>query len=90
MCNMSQMVYNTEMRTNVTLDDDIHQFAQMYATAKGITLSAAISELVRRAQSAQPPTPETRRSALTGLATFPRSGRMLTSKMVREAESEPD
>ena len=77
------------MRTNVTLDDDIHQFAQTYATAKGITLSAAISELVRRAQDTQPLVPEVRRSAITGLATFPASGRKLTSKMVREAESDP-
>jgi hypothetical protein len=78
------------MRTNITLDDDIHQFAQTYATAKGITLSAAVSELVRQAQEAGPPTPEIRRSAHTGLATFPASGRTLTSKMVREAESDPD
>jgi len=76
------------MRTNITLDDDVHQFAQTYAAAKGITLSAAISELVRRAQAAAPPAPEIRRSAITGLAAFPSSGRTLTSKMVREAESE--
>ncbi len=82
------MVYNADMRTNITLDDDVHYFAQMYAAAKGITLSAAISELVRRAQDAPPPAPETRRSALTGLATFPGSGRTLTSKMVHEAESD--
>jgi hypothetical protein len=78
------------MRTNITLDDDVHKFAQTYATAKGITLSAAVSELVRQAQDAGPPTPEIRRSALTGLATFPAGGRTLTSKMVREAESDPD
>ena len=84
------MVYNVDMRTNITLDDDIHQFAQIYATAKGITLSAAVSELVRRAKEAQPSPPEIRRSSLTGLATFPDSGRTLTSKMVREAESDPD
>ena len=76
------------MRTNITLDDDVHKFAQTYAAAKGITLSAAISELVRRAQVATPPAPEIRRSAVTGLATFPASGQALTSKMVREAESE--
>lgn len=76
------------MRTNVTLDDDVYKFAQIYATAKGTTLSAAISELVRRAQDTQPPVPEVRRSAITGLATFPSGGRKLTSKMVREAESE--
>jgi len=84
------MVHNVHMRTNITLDDDIHKFAQMYATAKGITLSAAISELVRRAQNSNPPTPEMRRSALTGLATFPSGGQSLTSKMVHEAESDPD
>jgi hypothetical protein len=78
------------MRTNLTLDDDIHRFAQTYAAAKGITLSAAISELVRRAKDVQPPTPEIRRSALTGLATFPASGRTLTSKTVHEAESDFD
>jgi hypothetical protein len=83
-------VYDVIMRTNITLDDDVHQFAQTYAAAKGITLSAAISELVRRAQVAQPPPPEIRRSAITGLAVFPASGRTLTSKMVREAESELD
>ena len=90
MCNAFYLVYNVLMRTNITLDDDIHQFAQIYATAKRITLSAAVSELVRRAKDAQPPTPEIRRSPLTGLATFPGSGRTLTSKMVREAESDPD
>lgn len=76
------------MRTNITLDDDIHKFAQMYATAKGITLSAAISELVRRVRNMPPPTPEIRRSSISGLATFPSSGRTLTSKTVREAESD--
>jgi hypothetical protein len=76
------------MRTNITLDDDIHEFAQMYATAKGITLSAAISELVRRGKSIPPPVPEIGRSAISGLATFPSSGRTLTSKVVREAEND--
>jgi len=78
------------MRTTITLDDDVHQFAQLYATAKGITLSAAVSELVRQAQDAGTPTPEIRRSALTGLATFPSSGQTLTSKMVHEAENDPE
>jgi hypothetical protein len=76
------------VRTNITLDDDIHKFAQTYATAKGITLSAAIVELIRRAKDVQPPAPEIRRSAISGLATFPPSGRTLTSKMVHEAESD--
>ncbi len=49
-------MHNTPMRTTITLDDDVHEFAQYYANAKGITLSAAMNELVRKAETAPPPT----------------------------------
>jgi hypothetical protein len=75
------------MRTNVTLDDDVHQFVSIYATAKGITLGAAISELIRKAEAAPAAKPELRRSA-SGLAMFPPTGKLLTPEMVKEAESE--
>ena len=75
------------MRTNVTLDDDVHQFVSIYATAKGITLGAAISELIRKAEAAPPSQPELHRSA-SGLAMFPPTGKLLTPEMVKEAESE--
>jgi hypothetical protein len=75
------------MRTNVTLDDDVHQFVSIYATAKGITLGAAISELIRKAEAAPPSKPDLRRSA-SGLAMFPPTGKLLTPEMVKEAESE--
>jgi plasmid stability protein len=84
------MVYNCLMRTNINLDDDVHQFARTYAAAKGISLSAAVSELLRRAESTQPQPPKISRSKVTGLAAFPSTGRRLTSEMVREAESELD
>jgi hypothetical protein len=83
------MVYDRRMRTNVTLDEDVHQLASIYATAKGITLGAAIGELIRRAEAAPPPAPDIRRSA-NGLPCFPPSGIVLTSQMVKEAESEFD
>ena len=76
------------MRTNVNLDDDVHQLASIYAMARGITLGAAISELVRKAES-QPEKPDIRRSA-NGLPCFPASGRVLTPDMVKEGESEID
>jgi len=44
------------MRTTVNLDPDVYDFASAYAGGKGITLSAAISELIRRAE--QMPEPE--------------------------------
>jgi hypothetical protein len=37
------------MRTNVNLDADVYDLAYAYADGKGITLGAAISELVRQA-----------------------------------------
>ena len=43
---------NSAMRTTITLDDDVHDFAVYYANAKGITLSAAMNELVRKAERA--------------------------------------
>jgi hypothetical protein len=46
------------MRTNVTLDDDVHQLASIYASAKGITLGAAISELIRKAEATPQPPPD--------------------------------
>ncbi len=38
------------MRANVNLDTDVYTFASAYASAKGIPLGAAISELLRRAE----------------------------------------
>jgi hypothetical protein len=77
------------MRTNVTLGDDVHQFASIYASAKGITPGAAIGELIRKAQAAASPAPDIRRSA-SGLPCFPPTGKVLTAQMVKEAESEFD
>jgi hypothetical protein len=75
------------MRTNVTLDDDVHQLASIYASAKGITLGAAISELIRKAEATPQPAPDVRRSP-NGLPCFPPTGNVLTPQMVKEAESE--
>ena len=83
------LVQNLQMRTTVTLDEDVHHFAAIYAGAKGITLGAAISELIRKAESMPAPVPDIRRSE-SGLAMFPPSGNVLTSQMVKEAESEFD
>jgi hypothetical protein len=77
------------MRTNVTLDEDVHQFASIYARAKGITLGAAIGELIRKAEATPPPAPDIRRSA-NGLPCFPATGKVLTLQMIKEAESEFD
>jgi len=43
-------MYDANMRTTINLDPDVHNFTSAYAGAKGISFSAAISELIRRAE----------------------------------------
>lgn len=75
------------MRTNINLDDQVHEFASVYASARGITLSAAINELVRKAEAASPPDPEILRGP-NGLPMFPPTGRTITTEMVKKLEEE--
>jgi hypothetical protein len=77
------------MRTSVKLDADVHEFASVYAAAKGISLSTAIGELIRKAQTAA--LPSTRlgiRRSKSGLPMFPPTGRVITSEMVKKLEEE--
>ncbi len=76
------------MRTTVTLSEESHEFASYYARARGITLSAAIDELIRRAEAAPPPPlPEIEYSEI-GLPMLPPSGRTITCEMVKKLEEE--
>jgi hypothetical protein len=80
------------MRANVNLDTDAYAFASAYAGAKGIPLGAAISELLRKAEHMPEPSvaesPRLTRDK-RGLLVVKASGRMITSKMVKD-ESEDD
>ncbi len=76
------------MRTTITLDDETHEFAAYYARAKGLSLSAAINELIRKAEAAPPPPlPEIEYSDI-GLPMLPRTGRTITCEMVKKLEEE--
>jgi hypothetical protein len=70
------------MRTTINLDDKTHEFASVYAAARGITLSAAIAELIRKAETA-PPIPLAIRRSPDGLPLLPRTGKVLTTEMVK-------
>jgi hypothetical protein len=80
-------MHNLDMRTTITLDDDVHEFASYYARARGITLSAAIDELIRRAQTPSKPEPDVRRGP-NGFPMLPPSGRTITSELVKQIEEE--
>jgi hypothetical protein len=77
------------VRTTITIDDDVHEFAAYYARARGITLSAAIGELIRRAENAPEPAPNIHKSP-NGLPMFPPVGNApaLTGELVKKLEDE--
>jgi hypothetical protein len=83
-------VHNIHMRTSVTLDDDVYQLASLYAAGRGITLSAAINEAVRKLGT--PPSSEANSSRLkiapNGLLVFASQGRVLTPEMVKAAQED--
>jgi hypothetical protein len=76
------------MRTTITLDDETHAFASYYAQARGITLSAAIDELIRKAEAAPAPAPPEICYSPSGLPMFPPTGGTITAEMVKQIEEE--
>lgn len=81
-------MHNGIMRTTITLDDDVHEFAAYYARVRGLTLSAAIDELIRKAQApAKSAEPDVRRGP-NGFPLLPPSGGTITAEMVKKLEEE--
>jgi hypothetical protein len=78
------------MRTTITLDDDVHEFATYYANSRGITLSAAMNDLVRKAENPSVPGEPLIDFSPEGLPMFPPAGngRVLTSEMVKRLDEE--
>ena len=81
-------MHNGDMRTTISLDDETHEFAAYYARSRGITLSAAIDELIRKAQEGPKPKPDIRIGVPNGLPMFPPTGRRITAEMVKKIEEE--
>ena len=83
-------VHNGRMKTraNINLDNDAYNFATAYASAKGIPLGAAVSELLRRAEQL----PEPPSSRLTtddhGFPVVARTGKIITPEMVKEGSED--
>jgi hypothetical protein len=74
------------MRTSVTLDDDVYQLASLYAKGRGLTLGAAIGELVRRGEAA--PRSSAIEIAPNGMPVFKSRGRLITSEMVKKYQED--
>lgn len=80
-------MHHINMRTTITLDDETHEFAAYYARVRGLTLSAAIEELIRKAQAPSAPKPDIRIGP-NGLPMFAPTGRTITAEMVKKLEEE--
>ncbi len=76
------------MRTTVTIDDETHEFVAYYARAKGISLGAAIDELIRKAQGPATKLQSEVRRSPNGFPLLPPSGKVITSEMVKKLEEE--
>lgn len=79
------MMQNINMRTTVALDEDVHEFVDYYAQARGITLSAALNELVRKAEAAPKPEPNIVIGP-HGLPMLPPRGCTITAEIVKKLE----
>jgi hypothetical protein len=75
------------MRTTITMHEETHAFASYYAQSRGITLSAAIEELIRKAQAPPQAPPEICYSP-SGLPMFSPSGGIVTPALVKNLEEE--
>lgn len=74
------------MRTSITLDEDVHDFVLCYSRGRGISLSAALNELIRKAEGSAAPEArdfEIRRTP-SGFPLLPRTGHTITSEMVKK------
>lgn len=77
-------MHNSPMRTTITLDDETHGFASYYARVKGISFSAAVEELIRKALAPAPETKFEIRRSPNGFPLLPKTGQVITSEMVKK------
>jgi len=78
-------------RANINLELDAYNFASTYASAKGMPLGAAISDLIRRAEKAPDPPSPMLTTNNRGLLVKARRGRVVTPEQVRQlSEEDPD
>jgi hypothetical protein len=79
------------MRTNINIDTDAYNFASAYASAKGIPLGVAISELLRRAEHSVEPPSSLLITDEYGLLVKSKTGRQnVTSEMAKRLAEEDD
>jgi hypothetical protein len=79
--------HHVNVRTTLSLDDDLMRLVRRYAESRSLALGKAVSELVRRGFSAERPT-----RVVNGLRVFdlPPDSPKVTTKSVRDLEFEDE
>ena len=75
----------SDMRTTLSLDDDVLRLVKRYAESRRLTLGEAVTDLVQRALTVPRPTKE-----VNGVRVFdlPPESPRVTTKKVRELDTE--
>jgi hypothetical protein len=83
-------VHNESMkvRANITLDTDAYNFVSAYASAKGIALGAAVSELIRRAEKIPEPPSKRKKRGPHGYLVMAKTGQVITPEMVKKSSED--
>lgn len=82
------MMENPFVRTTVTLKQETQAYARDYAQARGLSLGAALDELIQIARAAMPVAAAEIWILPNGLPIFPPTGRSITDEVVRQLEEE--
>jgi len=79
-------------RANINLDNDVYDFASAYASAKGLPLGSAVSELLRQRaeQMSEQPIGASSRLKRTRRGYFvkPKTGRVVTPETVKDSSED--
>jgi hypothetical protein len=79
------LMQTSVMRTTIALDEDVHHLATYYAASRGITLSAAINEVVRAFGEGSHTISSPLKTLPNGLIVASARGKTITSEMVKAA-----
>lgn len=83
--NSLPMMYNLQMRTTVTLDDETAAIAAQYARSRDVSLSKAIAELIVRGTRRSP---RIKYEGELPVFDLPKSTRTITTAHVKSLESD--
>jgi hypothetical protein len=88
---MARNLHIESQRRNLNIDADAYIIALTYAGAKGISIGAAVSELLRRAEHAPEPPSPLLKTDEHGLLVKARADRqVVTSEMAKKLSEEND